>query len=142
MARIRCELDENVEEVVESAKAMTDWRYYVKAYPWASVALAFVAGYFVVPRRVEIVRPDANEIAKLAKKNRLVVQDKSNAYQKADHGMGGAIMSFVGNMVTRALLAYVGQQIGKVAGIQATEPPPPTPQPTRTNPGDTYGKPH
>jgi hypothetical protein len=127
MARIRCELDENVEQVVESARQMTDWRYYVRAYPWASVGVAFLAGYFVVPRRVEIVRPDADEIYKLAKKNRIVVQDKTNAYQKADRGMGGAILHFVGNLATRTLLAYVGQELGKVAGIKAAESPPPGP---------------
>jgi len=142
MARIRCELDENVEDVVVSAKQMTDWRFYVKAYPWATVALAFVAGYFVVPRRVEIVRPDADEIAKLAKKNRIVVQDKTSAVQKADRGVGGAILNFVANMAMRTIMAYVGQQVGKIAGIQAAEPSPPGPQPTGANPGDTYGKPH
>jgi len=125
MARIRCELDENVEQVVESARQMTDWRYYVRAYPWAALGLAFVAGYFVVPRRVEIVKPDADEIYKLAKKNRIVVQDNTSASKKADRGMGGAILNFVANMATRSLMAYVGQQVGKMAGIQAAESPPP-----------------
>lgn len=140
MARIRCELDENVEQVVESARQIADWRYYVRAYPWAAVGAAFAAGYFVVPRRVQIVSPDADEIYKLAKKNRIVVQDKTNAAQKAERGPGGAIVSFVANMMTRALLAYLGQQVGKIAGIQATEPPPQRPVgQSRGNPNDTHG---
>lgn len=140
MARIRCELDENVEQAVESARQMTDWRYYVSAYPWATVGAAFLAGYFVVPRRVEIVRPDADEIYKLAKKNRIVVQDKTTAYQKADRGAGGAILGFVGSLMTRALLAYVGQQFGKMAGLQAAEPQPQGPVGNSSgNKSDTHG---
>jgi hypothetical protein len=51
MAQIRRDLHQDVSEVVAGAEAATDWRRYVRAYPWAAVAIALAAGYMVVPRR-------------------------------------------------------------------------------------------
>jgi len=50
MARIRRDLNGNVDEIVESAKELTDWRLFVRSYPWASVGAAAAAGYLVAPR--------------------------------------------------------------------------------------------
>jgi hypothetical protein len=33
MDEVRCDLDEGVQEMVESARDMSDWRHYVKACP-------------------------------------------------------------------------------------------------------------
>jgi hypothetical protein len=51
MAQIRLELHQDVEGVVEGAEAATDWRGYVRSYPWASVGLALAVGFLIVPRR-------------------------------------------------------------------------------------------
>ena len=51
MALIRHELHEDVRGVVEGAEAATDWRSYIRNYPWAGVAVAFAIGYLVVPRK-------------------------------------------------------------------------------------------
>jgi hypothetical protein len=50
MAQIRRELHQDITEVVAGAEAATDWRRYARAYPWAAVAIAAAAGYFIVPR--------------------------------------------------------------------------------------------
>ena len=57
MAQIRRELHQDISEVVAGAEAATDWRRYVRAYPWAALALATAAGYFVVPRNGRTARP-------------------------------------------------------------------------------------
>jgi hypothetical protein len=44
-------LHENVRDVVAGAEAAKDWRRYVQAYPWATVAAAMAVGYVVVPGR-------------------------------------------------------------------------------------------
>jgi hypothetical protein len=50
MARIRRDLNGNVDGIVESAKELTDWRLFVRSYPWASVGAAVATGYLVAPR--------------------------------------------------------------------------------------------
>ena len=51
MAQIRRELHEDVQGVVRGAEATTDWRRYVKNYPWVALGVAFGVGYLVVPRK-------------------------------------------------------------------------------------------
>lgn len=51
MAQIRHELHEDVQGVVKGAEAATDWRRYVKNYPWVAVGVAFGVGYLIIPRR-------------------------------------------------------------------------------------------
>jgi len=51
MAQIRRELHADVQNVVEGAEAATDWRRYVRSYPWATLGLALAAGFLIVPRR-------------------------------------------------------------------------------------------
>ena len=50
MAQIRRDLHEDVREVVAGAEAATNWRRYVRAYPWASVGIAAAVGFLAVPR--------------------------------------------------------------------------------------------
>ena len=75
MAEIRCALHENVTGIVESARAMSDWRYYVRRYPLVSAAAAVALGYLVVPARLEVISPDADTLLKLARKNQLIVKE-------------------------------------------------------------------
>jgi hypothetical protein len=51
MAQIRRDLHEDVQGVVATAGAVTDWRRYVTGYSWVALGAAFAVGYFVVPRR-------------------------------------------------------------------------------------------
>jgi len=56
MAKIRGDLHKDVRGVVASAEAATDWRSYVRKYPWISLGAAFGAGLFLVPKRHESMR--------------------------------------------------------------------------------------
>jgi hypothetical protein len=68
MHDLRGQLDNDVEEVVDSAKEFTDWRTYVRSYPWACVGVAAAIGYLVVPSRVELESPDVDTLLELAKR--------------------------------------------------------------------------
>ena len=57
MAQIRHELHEDVQGVVKGAEAATDWRRYVRNYPWAAIGIAFGVGFLIVPRRHKPVAP-------------------------------------------------------------------------------------
>lgn len=49
MAIARCELVEDAREVVSNAKELTDWRHYVRRYPWLFAGTAFALGYAIIP---------------------------------------------------------------------------------------------
>ena len=72
----------------------------------------------MVPRRVEIVQPDADEIAKLAKRHQIVVEHAAKAEARRG-GPGQAILTMVANAALRAATAYASQQAGKVFGKKA-----------------------
>ena len=115
MAGVRGQIDESVQDIVENARNMADWRYYVKTVPLGFMAGALALGYFVVPRRVEIIRPDADEIAKLAKQHRIVVQSSAQAETKKS-GPAQMVLTMLANAALRAGTAYVSQKAGKVLG--------------------------
>lgn len=134
MASVRSALDEDVYGLVENAhalvqdaKKLTDWRYYVKAAPWGAVGVAAAVGFLMVPRKVRVVRPDAEELAKLAGRHPFVLGEAGKAETKKD-GPTQVIMTLVANALLRAATAYVSQQAGKVFGQQAAEASPEPPR--------------
>ncbi|MFG0295580.1 MAG: hypothetical protein ACF8PG_06705 [Maioricimonas sp. JB045] len=121
MERIRTRLDGDVDGLMTNAQRLADWRYYVRAYPWASLAVVAAVGYFAVPRRVEITSPDAETLERLARKNRLVVKHAPRGEEKKS--LVGSVANMVGNTLLRAGIAYMGQQAGRVLGEQAASSP-------------------
>ncbi len=117
MEELRCDLDEDVQEIVEGARDMGDWRTYVRTYPWACLGAAMAVGYLIVPRRVFRMQPDAQTIAELAKQSRLLatsaVPTKSSAR--------GILLAIVGNLVLRGVSSFVGQQAGKLFASEAVD---------------------
>jgi hypothetical protein len=90
MKEIRSDLDEDVQEIVEQARAMQDWRTYMKSHPWVFVGAAVAVGYILVPNRR--VRVEANATV-----------------QEPTRKLGG-VLAFVGQMVFREVVSYVGRQ--------------------------------
>lgn len=119
MAQIRCDLNEDVEDLVEHAREMADWRYYVRSYPLASAAAAAALGYLVVPKKPQIISPNPKTLAQLARKNQLVVVDRPKAEKRRT--LSGSLFNLVASLAMRGLMAYVGQQAGKVMGQQAAQ---------------------
>jgi uncharacterized protein YhaN len=74
MRQVRAELRDAVQEVVESAAVLKEWRAYVRSYPWVCLGAAAAAGYFLVPSRMTVIRPDTASLLDLAKKQKLVVK--------------------------------------------------------------------
>jgi len=112
MSQIRQDLDEDVEQMERSARTLMNWRYYTDNHPLACVAVAAALGYLVVPRRLEIERPDPESIEKLAKKRRLVVEQKQK--DEAKGGLMGSAFSFVSGLVLKTVMAQAGHQLASV----------------------------
>lgn len=74
MFQIRGELNEDVSGVMANARRLLSWKHYLRNYPKTSLAMAAFAGYLIIPRKKEIVAPDAEALEKLSKHHKLVVE--------------------------------------------------------------------
>lgn len=113
MATIRCDLHDDVHDVVETARDMADWRFYVRRYPWVAAAAAAALGFLIVPPRLEVTTPDPGTLAELAKQNRLVVRPRAEG--RPQGGVAAKIVGFLAKAAVRSALAYLGQQAGRLA---------------------------
>ncbi|MEZ6113913.1 MAG: hypothetical protein R3C99_23315 [Pirellulaceae bacterium] len=123
MENIRRGLPDEVDGIVDTARLLVDWRHYVRSAPWPTLGAVAFAGYMAVPRRLEVSSPDVKTLEKLARKNELVVTQRPEATTRPS--VIDTFVSLTGNMLMRAALAYVGQQVGKFVGQQASEVGPP-----------------
>ena len=156
MAQIRRDLHVDMQGVVAGAEAATDWRHYVRLYPWAALGLAFGAGFLLVPRRRRSVSQTAEQAADAAvakvkgKTFRVempsVASSKTVEKEKTRSGLWGALFGMVVPVVMKAaqnyashyvetLLAQNGQFGPEPAGPSgpppASPPPPAGPDPRR-----------
>lgn len=119
MEVVRCDLIDDVDEVVRSAKEMVSWREYVQRYPWVCVGAAVALGYLVVPRRLELISPDAGTLLELAKRNKLVVKPSPKPEKR--RGLVSNLVTLATHAVVRGAAAYFSQQAGKAFGAEASE---------------------
>ena len=117
MAQVRHELRDDVDGVVAQAKEMTEWRYYVREHPWVCVGVAAAVGFLVVPNKIRVVSPAADQLEQLAKRDRLAA-DPSDSQPPSKSWQSQAV-TFGANMLMRAALAYAGKKLGEVIGDQA-----------------------
>lgn len=117
MQQVRRDLGEDMDDIRDSTRTMMDWRSYLKRYPWICLGAALAAGFVIVPKRVELISPDLDALLELAKRNKLVV--KTNPKAQARSGLSGTVLTFLGNAVVRAGIAYAGQHLGTVGGQEA-----------------------
>jgi len=111
MEELRSHLDDDVDDVVDSAKRLFDWRVYVRKHPWACFGAALAAGYFAVPRRLELKSPDVETLLQLAGRNKLVVQ--ANPSTQRREGLVNGAFRFVAQAALREALNFAGRQMGK-----------------------------
>ena len=110
MQQIRCDIDRDMEDMVESARSMVDWKHYVKTYPWVCLGTAVALGFLIVPKRSTAIRPDLATLTELARTGHLVVKPA------ATRGVVDALLATVANIAVRQATAYVGQSAGRLLG--------------------------
>jgi hypothetical protein len=120
MAALRRELDSDVHDVTESARAMTDWTFYVRRFPWAAVGLAAVAGFLLVPRKKTTVTPTAEQLAALVK-NKEFVAAATNQLKPPQSLLAG-LAATLAAMAARAALGYISEQIRAKSANAKREP--------------------
>lgn len=122
MQNLRTDLHRDVREVVISTREMTDWKTYVRRYPWVCIGLAAGIGYLVVPSKVhkEYVQPTDKQVMKLAKEDRLHINTEPIGRPKAS--IVTTALTFLVSAAVRSAVAYAGQQLGKtIQGMTSEE---------------------
>jgi len=129
MAQIRMELHQDMQGVVAGTDAATDWRYYVRLYPWASLGAAALVGYLVIPRRRRSVTEVARKAAEAAteKVQQAVETARPKTKAKAEgpaeketrkKGMLGLALGFLAPVVSRAVQGYAAQYVENLIAQQ------------------------
>jgi hypothetical protein len=111
MARIRRELHEDVREVVTSAEAVTDWRRYIRMYPWASLGVTFAVGYLIVPKRRRIIPDGIATQADLDRVREAVEESREQSKAKSKKGLLGSIFGLIGPVAVHAAQTYAVQYL-------------------------------
>ena len=121
MREVRAELREDVRDFVVNAREMTDWTTYVRAYPWLCVGAAAAAGYFLIPQRAQIIKPDAEGLMELARRNKLVVKmDEANPKKK--QGFLASLIGMAAGTVLQGGLALATKQLSQALDAYAQQP--------------------
>jgi len=84
MSELRRELLVDVQEVSRSAKAMASPGYFVRRFPWATMAIAAGVGYMLIPKKKQVVQPDMKALAELVRKNQIRVDTSMPQRNRAE----------------------------------------------------------
>lgn len=127
MARLRREIADDVEQVTQRAREMTDWTFYVRKFPWAAAALAAAAGFLLVPKKQQVVAPTQDQLEALARSREFAAAATSQL--KPSPSMVKGLAATLAAMAGRAALAYISEQIrngnfGKPAARDGSESTP------------------
>ncbi len=121
MSTVRHKLKDDVSNVVQSTKALADWKMYMRKYPFACMAAVAAAGYMLVPAKKTIISPDEKTLAKLAKRNKLVVQ--MDPKPQTNSRFAGSLFGMVSSLLVRGLTTYLGVQAGKIGDAMGQAQP-------------------
>ncbi len=113
MQGIRCDIDQDLEDVSASARSMVDWKHYVKVYPWLCVGAAAALGFLIVPKRSRATAADLPAPTGPAKTDRPV----ATVAPSAARGVVDALVGAVAGIAVREVIAYLGQNAERLLGI-------------------------
>jgi hypothetical protein len=117
MQGIRCEIDQDLEDVSASARSMVDWKHYVEVYPWVCLGTAAALGFLIVPRRSTVVNADLPTPAEPAKAGPPVANAAPAATTAVARGAFDALVGAVAGIAVREAIAYLSQNIERLLGL-------------------------
>jgi hypothetical protein len=112
MREIRCEMRDDVQGLVDNARQMGDWRYYVRTYPWACLGVAVAAGYLIVPPKLHVIQPDPKALVELAKARQISVN--ADIQPKPSGGMANRLLNMAAGMMIQGGLAVLSGQLHRL----------------------------
>lgn len=99
MRQVRAHLGAEVRDLVDTAREKTDWRHYVRSYPWIFLGAAAVAGYSLVRARPQMVPLDKADLERIAKSN-----PTAAGIGVTGAAMGGGLMASLIQGAAKAML--------------------------------------
>jgi hypothetical protein len=133
MRDLRVELREDVQEIVENARVMTDWQHYVRSYPWLCLGAAAALGYVLVPTRVEVFKPDVKQLADLVRQHQVAV--KAEVKPQPSAGLLGGLLNVAASVALQGAAVIASQQLNQfLRGLTTPHSPPGTMPPPGTTP--------
>lgn len=112
MQHVRKNVGEDVKGIVENARTLTDWRYYVRHHPWLCVGGALALGFLVVPKRKQVVTGDAKELLELLRNGSVRLAPNGVA---ANRGLVMTLLATAAPAVLRGAVALATQKLGAMA---------------------------
>jgi hypothetical protein len=109
MAELRRELAYDMQDVSRSAKAMASPSFYVRKFPWATLAVAAGVGYMLIPKKKQVVHPDMEALAELVRKNRVNINTSKAAEDSQGMVKTLAVMGL--SWAAKAGMNYLIQQM-------------------------------
>ncbi|MBA3484379.1 MAG: hypothetical protein H0T51_21470 [Pirellulales bacterium] len=117
MQDVRREVGVNVQGIRDSAKSLSDWRYYVKNHPWMCVGAVAALGFLIVPKRKSAPTEDAKELVELLKKHNLNGAPTAAASKGLAATVIGMAAPFVVRAATQAAQQYFKDGSGPLAAV-------------------------
>ncbi len=121
MAELRRDLTGNVREVSRSARVMTDWTFYVRRFPWATVGLAVLAGFMFVPRKKAVISPDQDALAEMVRKKQLRLDVD---HKREKQGILATLLTMVATGMAKIAMGYMSERLRMAAHEKAHESSP------------------
>src|SRR6478735_1918785 len=112
MAELRRELAYDMQDVSRSAKAMASPSFYIRKFPWATLAVAAGLGYLLIPKKRQVVQPDMEALAELVRKNQVNINTSKAAESE---GMVKTLAVMGLTWAAKAGMNYVVQQMATAA---------------------------
>lgn len=118
MEVVRGRLDRDAQATKQSVQNMTDWRYIVRKNPIATVAIAAVAGFLLVPKKRQ-PSPSITtaDIERLAKEHTVIVTKESSA----SPGLVGTVAAIAGAALTRAATNFLATKVSEFSKFSERE---------------------
>ena len=122
MRQVRTELKADVEEIVAGARVLSDWKHYVRQYPWICVGAAAAAGFFIVPTKAVVVKPSQRDLIELAKEHKLFVDTKPQPVKQT--GLLGSLFGMAAGAISQGAIALASHHLDQFLKGLGERPPP------------------
>jgi hypothetical protein len=123
MAELRRELTCDVRDVRTSARAMANPSFYIRKFPWATIAIAAAVGYLLVPKKKQVVQPDTEALAEMIRKHQVKLDTSQVSAESKGMLKSLAVMGLT--WAARTGMNYVIQQMTTASKTPPQEEPAP-----------------
>ena len=106
---------------------MTSPSFYIRKFPWATLAVAAAVGYILVPKKKQVISPDPEMLAELVRKQQVRLDSSQAAKSSQSMLQSLAVMGLT--WAVRAGMSYITERLTAAAMNKKEKPQPSEPSP-------------